>query len=111
MTRGPGAAEDRGPPTSDRLRTEIDTGRTGDKIGFPDPAAAPLGTDDEAAGTPPGPEQLRPASEAKAERTAESRSASLQGAPSRSRRRQGLMAHSCFSPPGASCSCCSSAGR
>ncbi|MDQ7264157.1 hypothetical protein NM680_20445, partial [Paracoccus sp. PS-1] len=35
-----------------RLRAEIDAGRTGDKLGFPDPAAAPLGTDDEAAGTP-----------------------------------------------------------
>lgn len=40
--------------TTDRLRREIDSGRSGDKIGFPDPAASPLGTDDEAAGTPPG---------------------------------------------------------
>ncbi|MBB5754828.1 hypothetical protein [Prosthecomicrobium pneumaticum] len=39
--------------TSDALRHEIDSGRTGDKIAFPDPAAAPLGTDDEAAGVPP----------------------------------------------------------
>jgi hypothetical protein len=39
-------------PTSDQLRDRIDSGRTGG-IGFPDPAAAPLGTDDEAAGTPP----------------------------------------------------------
>lgn len=38
--------------TTDRLRREIDQGRTGEKIGFPDPAASPLGTDDEAAGTP-----------------------------------------------------------
>ncbi|WP_323717948.1 hypothetical protein [Paracoccus aminovorans] len=40
------------------LRDDIDAGRTGDKVGFPDPAAAPLGTDDEAAGTPISPEQL-----------------------------------------------------
>lgn len=38
-----------------QLRADIDTGRTGDKVDWPDPAAAPLGTDDEAAGTPPGP--------------------------------------------------------
>jgi len=40
-------------PTSDALRKAIDEGRTGDKFGFPDPAAAPLGTDAEAGGTPP----------------------------------------------------------
>jgi len=34
----------------DQLRYAIDTGRTGDKVAFSDPAAAPLGTDDEAAG-------------------------------------------------------------
>ncbi|MDR6954872.1 hypothetical protein J2X65_004248 [Ancylobacter sp. 3268] len=38
--------------TSDQLRTEIDRGRAGDKVPFRDPAAAPLGTDDEAAGLP-----------------------------------------------------------
>lgn len=47
------------PHTSDRLRDEIDRGGTGDKVAFSDPAAAPLGTDDEAAGHPPTPEQLR----------------------------------------------------
>jgi len=36
-----------------RLRSRIDSGDTGSKIGAVDPAAAPLGTDDEAAGTPP----------------------------------------------------------
>lgn len=36
-----------------RLRAAIDRGETGDKVAFPDPAAAPLGTDDEAAGTGP----------------------------------------------------------
>jgi hypothetical protein len=33
-----------------RLRYDIDRGRTGDKVDWPDPAAAPLGTDDEAGG-------------------------------------------------------------
>jgi hypothetical protein len=41
------------PPTTSQLRHDIDTGRTGEKVAAPDPAAAPLGTDDEAAGTPP----------------------------------------------------------
>lgn len=45
--------------TADRLRHDIDHGRAGDKVNYPDPAAAPLGTDDEAAGTPPTQEQLR----------------------------------------------------
>src|SRR4051794_5901097 len=36
-----------------RLKADIDAGRTGDKGRGLDPAAAPLGTDDEAAGTPP----------------------------------------------------------
>jgi len=35
-----------------RLRAAIDSGRTREKINWPDPAAAPLGTDEEAAGTP-----------------------------------------------------------
>jgi hypothetical protein len=44
--------------TTDRLRADIDSGRTGDKVAARDPAAAPLGTDDEAAGTPPKPEDI-----------------------------------------------------
>jgi hypothetical protein len=36
----------------ERLRADIDRGRTGDKIDWPDPAAAPLGTDEEAGGAP-----------------------------------------------------------
>lgn len=40
-------------PTIDRLRFDIDHGRTGDKVNYPDPALAPLGTDAEAAGHPP----------------------------------------------------------
>lgn len=39
--------------TADRLRHDIDRGRAGDKVDAMDPAAAPLGTDDEAAGKPP----------------------------------------------------------
>lgn len=38
--------------TTERLRADIDSGRTGDKVRGSDPAAAPLGTDEEAAGTP-----------------------------------------------------------
>ncbi len=40
------------------LRASIDSGRARDKIAHPDPAAAPLGTDDEAAGTPATPERV-----------------------------------------------------
>jgi hypothetical protein len=38
--------------TISQLRDDIDAGRTGDKVDWPDPAAVPLGTDEEAAGTP-----------------------------------------------------------
>jgi hypothetical protein len=44
-------------PTSDRIRQEIDHGRAGDKKGFPDPAAAPMGTDAEAGGASPTPQE------------------------------------------------------
>ncbi|MDB5643167.1 MAG: Excinuclease ATPase subunit [Hyphomicrobiales bacterium] len=37
---------------SAQLRGKIDAGVTGDKVAFPDPAASPLGTDDEAGGAP-----------------------------------------------------------
>jgi hypothetical protein len=39
--------------TISQLRAAIDAGQTRDKVNYPDPAAAPLGTDDEAAGHPP----------------------------------------------------------
>jgi hypothetical protein len=39
--------------TVSQLREDIDSGRTRDKVDWPDPAAAPLGTDDEAGGNPP----------------------------------------------------------
>lgn len=47
------------PPTADRLRHDISRGKAGDKVDHPDLAAAPLGTDDEAAGRPASPEELR----------------------------------------------------
>jgi hypothetical protein len=47
--------------TTDQLREDIDRGRTGDKIEVSDPAAAPLGTDEEAAGTPTPGEALQQA--------------------------------------------------
>ncbi len=47
-----------GRDTSAQLRDDIDSGRTGDKVDFPDPAAAPLGTDDEAAGISPAGEDV-----------------------------------------------------
>lgn len=40
-------------PTTDQLRDRIDKGLTGEKVSMRDPAAAPLGTDAEAAGVPP----------------------------------------------------------
>lgn len=45
--------------TTSRLRKEIDSGKAGDKTAFPDPAASPLGTDDEAGGSPPTADQVR----------------------------------------------------
>jgi len=42
-------------PTTAQLRHDIGRGARGDKVKVIDPAAAPLGTDDEAAGTPPSP--------------------------------------------------------
>jgi len=46
------------PATTAQLRRDIDEGRTGDKVKTIDPALSPLGTDDEAAGTPPGPRAI-----------------------------------------------------
>lgn len=40
-------------PTTDQIRNAIDSGMTGEKVEFPDPAAAPLGTDAEAGGNTP----------------------------------------------------------
>lgn len=47
-----------GKPHAAELRRTIDEGRAGDKVAHSDPAAAPLGTDDEAAGAAPGPDRV-----------------------------------------------------
>jgi hypothetical protein len=46
-------------PTTARPLHDIDRGRGGDKVDSIDPAVAPLGTDDEAAGTPPTAAQVK----------------------------------------------------
>ncbi len=46
-------------PTSAMLKGDIDSGRTGDKNEVFDPGLSPLGTDDEAAGTPPETHRIR----------------------------------------------------
>jgi len=48
----PAVAPRRTRPAAQALKGAIDSGRTGDKVAFIDPGAAPLGTDDEAAGPP-----------------------------------------------------------
>lgn len=48
---------ERGHPARERIRT--DHGENRDKIAYPDPAAAPLGTDDEAGGHPAPRAELR----------------------------------------------------
>jgi hypothetical protein len=45
--------------TTEQLRIAIDHGHGGDKVDATDPAAAPLGTDDEAGGTPNSAAQVR----------------------------------------------------
>jgi hypothetical protein len=47
--------------TAAQIKHDIDSGRTGDKTAGFDPAAAPLGADDEAAGTPYDPQLLQAA--------------------------------------------------
>lgn len=47
--------------TSAQLKHDINSGLTGDKVNFFDPAAAPLGTDEEAGGMPPTPEEIHQA--------------------------------------------------
>jgi hypothetical protein len=44
--------------TAEQLRYDIDQGFTGDEVRASDPAVAPLGTDEEAAGTPIDPNLL-----------------------------------------------------
>jgi hypothetical protein len=54
--------------TPDQLRHDIDSGRTGDKVRASDPAAAPLCTDEEAAGTSIDPELVAKVRDAERER-------------------------------------------
>jgi hypothetical protein len=49
-----------GSRTTEQLRRAIDSGQTADKVDFPDPAAAPLGTDSEAGGDAPQAEAMSP---------------------------------------------------
>lgn len=57
-------AKPNGSQNVEQLRTRIDRGETKDKTPGGDPAAAPLGTDDEAAGTRPTREQVAAATHA-----------------------------------------------
>lgn len=45
-------------PTAAQLKEAIDGGAAADKVDFPDLAASPLGTDAEAGGSAPTPEEL-----------------------------------------------------
>ncbi|MEQ8292705.1 MAG: hypothetical protein RIA08_10905 [Roseovarius sp.] len=62
------AAEENGAAGAARLRDHIDRGGAADKAAASDPAAAPLGTDAEAAGTPPTREEVAVAEKAEAHR-------------------------------------------
>ena len=53
------APPDSDTPTTAQLKADIDSGRTGDKVEVFDPGLSPLGTDDEAAGTPAEPHRIR----------------------------------------------------
>lgn len=55
-------------PSSAQLRHDITHGKAGDKVNFPDPSAAPLGTDAEASGNPPTREELEIARRAEIDR-------------------------------------------
>jgi hypothetical protein len=62
-----GKAGDDRAPTTDQIRSAIDAGKAGDKRAFPDPAAAPLGTDAEAGGAAPSAAERRTAWQAEIE--------------------------------------------
>ena len=53
------APPDSSRPTTAQLKADIDSGRTGDKVGVYDPGLSQLGTDDEAAGNSPEPQRIR----------------------------------------------------
>lgn len=52
------APPESGQPTVAQLKADIDSGRTGEKVGVFDPGLSPLGTDDEAAGHPASPRRI-----------------------------------------------------
>jgi len=52
VTPDPASTASPDPVERGHLRDQIDSGKFRDKVAAPDPATAPLGTDDEAAGAP-----------------------------------------------------------
>lgn len=66
----------------EQLRDRIDRGEAADKVAVFDPAAVPLGADEEAAGTPPPPGALRLAAAAE-DRRALDRSGALRNSAER----------------------------
>ena len=68
-------------PTAAQLREDIDSGRTGDKAGFPDPSAAPLGTDAEAGGNSATREELKIARQQESGRGEKERERDAEGRP------------------------------
>lgn len=54
-----GVAPESAAPNTAQLKADIDSGRTGDKVPHGDVGAAPLGTCEEAGGTPPTPQEVR----------------------------------------------------
>lgn len=62
-------ADDPNAPNTAQLKADIDSGRTNDKVAWSDPAASPLGTDDEAAGTPPSAARVSMARASEVDRT------------------------------------------
>ena len=68
-------------PTAAQLREDIDSGKTGDKAGFPDPSAAPLGTDAEAGGNAATREELKVAREQESGRGVKERERDVESRP------------------------------
>ncbi len=63
----------------DQARSRIDAGETGDKVAAPDPAAAPLGADEEAGGARTPPEAIGGSAAAEQQRPAGDQPARAQG--------------------------------
>jgi hypothetical protein len=66
--------------TVEQLRNDIDHGRACDKVDAPDPSVAPLGSDEEAAGTPPDPAAVEAARTLEMSRSCQSSSPGGMGA-------------------------------